>query len=315
MDITLSLTLFVVGFAILITGARFLVNGAASVATLLQMAPWVIGVAIVGIGTSIPELSISISSALQGNNVGLGAIIGSNTFNLLMILGLVALFSPIVFKRAWYKDLVFNIGAIAVATLALLLPLLGDPQFVGLTFEEGMLLTVLFLVWILFLFKRKAIADDGVDYQVLTGFSSFVMITAGFLGVFLGGKWVVDGAETLALLAGLSPAVIGLTVVAIGTSLPELTVALVAIFKKQDGLAVGGIIGSNIFDFLGILGITALIKPFPVFESIQIDIYATLISAVLLTFLLVGFGKRGVLSRKEGMLLILGYIAYLYFIL
>lgn len=315
MDITTSLILFFIGFSILIAGARFLVRGATSVATILKISPWAIGVAIVGIGTSIPELSISISSALDGNNVGLGAIIGSNTFNLLVILGLVALFSPVMFRREWYKDLFINIGAIGIGTLAILFPLFGDPSFVGLSFEEGIFLTVLFFFWLFFLLKQKAIVDDGVDYQVLTAFSSFVMVVAGLAGVFLGGKWVVDGAETIALLMGLSPAVVGLTIVAVGTSLPELTVSLVAVFKKQKGIAVGNIIGSNIFDFLGILGITALIKPLPVLGNIQTDVFATLGAVLLLLFLLTTLGKRGVLSRTKGLILIGGYIAYLFFIL
>ncbi|OGG55263.1 hypothetical protein A3D62_02435 [Candidatus Kaiserbacteria bacterium RIFCSPHIGHO2_02_FULL_49_11] len=310
----LTLALFIFGFCILICGARFLVRGAVSVATLLKVSPWFIGVAIVGIGTSIPELSISISAALQGNNVGLGAVIGSNTFNLLVILGLLALLTPIYIERHWRKDIVVNIVVVALATLIVLLPVIGDASFEGLTRGEGGLLFGLFILWLVFLFNRKAIPDDGADYPVLAGFTSFLFIILGFIGVFFGGEWVVDGAEEIAVVFGVPSAIIGLTIVAIGTSLPELTVSLVAFLKKQKGIAVGNLIGSNVFDFLGILGVTALVKPLPIFESVRIDIFATVAAATAVYVLAFFVGKFGILSRREGAALIFAYIAYLLFV-
>lgn len=310
-----SLILFVIGFFILITGARFLVKGAISVARLLKISSWVIGVAIVGIGTSIPELAINISSTLAGNNVGLGTIIGSNTFNLLMILGMVAFFSPIYVKPEWYKDVFINILVVITASAIVLFPLLGDPTFEGLTRAEGGLLFTLFILWLFMMLKRKGIEDDGIDYQVLTLFSSTVFIIAGIVGVFIGGQWVVEGAETIATIFSIQPAIIGLTLVAIGTSLPELTVSLVALVQKRKGIAIGNIIGSNIFDFLGILGITALIKPLPVLERVQFDTFATIGASFLVAFLIFILGKRGILSRSEGVILMLSYVAYLTFII
>ncbi|MEX0652275.1 MAG: calcium/sodium antiporter [Candidatus Paceibacterota bacterium] len=310
-----SLVLFVVGFVVLIAGARFLVTGAISIARTLKISSWVIGVAIVGIGTSIPELAINISSTLVGNNVGLGTIIGSNTFNLLMILGLVALFSPIYVRREWYKDIIINVAVVIVASIIILFPILGDATFQGLTRTEGVLLFSLFILWFFTLLKRKAIEDDGIDYQVLTIFSSIIFIIAGLVGVFIGGRWVVSGAETLATLFAVSPAVVGLTLVAVGTSLPELTVSLVALIQKKKGIAIGNIIGSNIFDFLGILGITALIKPLPVIERVQFDTFATVFAALLVAFLIFFLGKRGMLSRLEGGILIFSYVAYLTFLI
>lgn len=310
-----SLVLFVVGFFILITGARFLVKGAISIAQILKISSWVIGVAIVGIGTSIPELAINISSTLAGNNVGLGTIIGSNTFNLLMILGLVAFFSPIYVKPEWYKDILINILVVVTASVIILFPVLGDTTFEGLTRAEGGLLFTLFILWLFVMLKRKGIEDDGIDYQILTISSSVVFIIAGIIGVFVGGRWVVDGAETLAAIFSIQPAIVGLTIVAIGTSLPELTVSLVALIQKRKGVAIGNIIGSNIFDFLGILGITALIKPLPVLERVQFDTFATIGASFLVAFLIFILGKRGVLSRSEGVILILSYVAYLTFII
>ncbi|MBI2617874.1 calcium/sodium antiporter [Candidatus Kaiserbacteria bacterium] len=310
----LSLVLFFIGFAILIYSARLLVRGAASIATILNITPWVIGVVIVGIGTSIPELSISISAALAGNNIGLGTIIGSNTFNLLFILGLAALFSPLYIKEEWYEDIFINIVAVIIGVLVIFLPLLGDRTFFGLTRAEGALLFGFFILWLFLMFRRKGIRDDGIDYQILASFTSVIFIIVGLAGVFLGGEWVVSGAETLALLFSVPPAIIGLTVVAVGTSLPELTVSLVALLQKKNSIAVGNIIGSNIFDFLGILGITALIKPLMVLEKVGIDALTTLAATIIIAILIFAVGKRGMLSRAEGVILILSYIAYLVFI-
>ncbi len=310
----LSLLLFFIGFIILVTSARILVKGAISVARVLKISTWVIGIAIVGIGTSIPELAISLSSTFAGNNVGLGAIIGGNTFNLLMILGLIAFFSPIYIRKEWYKDIFINIAAVLTSVLLILLPSFGD-SFVGITRVEGGILLGLFLAWFVFMLKRDMVEEDGVDYQVFTTFISSVMIVVGIIGVFIGGRWVVSGAETLALLFSVSPAIIGLTIVGIGTSLPELVVSLVALSKGQQGIAVGNIIGSSVFGFLGILGITGLVKPLPVLESVQSDAFIAVLATFLVAILIFFVGKRGILSRAEGVFLILSYIAYLFFIL
>ena len=313
-----SLLLFIIGFIILVTGARLLVKGAISIARILKISTWVIGIAIVGIGTSIPELAISISSTLAGNNVGLGAIIGGNTFNLLMILGLIAFFSPIYVQREWYKDIFINVGAVLTAVLVILFPLFGNNfggDFVGITQVEGGVLLALFFVWFVSMLKRDVVEDDGIDYQIFTTFASSIMIGVGIIGVFVGGRWVVSGAEAIALFFSVPPAVIGLTIVGIGTSLPELVVSLVAVINGQRGIAVGNIIGSNVFGFLGILGITGLVKPLPVLESIQSDAFIAVLVAVVVAVLIMFVGKRGMLSRAEGIFLILSYIAYLFFIL
>lgn len=314
----LSLLLFVIGFIILVTSAHLLVKGAISIARILKISTWIIGVIIVGIGTSIPELAISLSSTFAENNIGLGAIIGGNTFNLLMILGLMALFSPIYIRKEWYKDIFINIGAIFIAVLVILYPLFGNnlgSDFMGITQVEGGFLLALFFVWFIFILKRKVVEDDGIDYQIFTSFISSLMIVVGIIGVFIGGKWVVSGAETLALFFSIPPAIVGLTIVGVGTSLPELVVSLTALGKGQQGIAVGNIIGSSIFSFLGILGITGLVKPLEVLESIQSDAFIAVFAAIVIAVLIFFIGKRGVLSRAEGLFLILAYIAYLFFIL
>ena len=315
MGIELSLILFFIGFYILIKGAKTLVNGAVSVARIFNISNWFIGVVIVGIGTSIPELSINLASVFNGNTIGLGTIIGSNTFNILFILGISALFYPILMKKEWVlKDFVFNILAVIIAAFFIIFPVFGDSDFLGVTRGEALFLLALFVGWILYMFYRKHSNESGSDYKIFSVFTSFIMVLAGIVGVFIGGRWVVGGAETIAELFGASESLIGLTIIAIGTSLPELTVSVVALLRKRIGIAVGNIVGSNIFDFLGIIGITALLRPIATFPSVQFDIFAAL-GAALLLFAFTFIGRKYILSRLEGLIFIAGYIVYLVLII
>ena len=315
MEIIISLILFFTGFYILIKGAKILVDGAISIARIFNISNWFTGVVIVGIGTSIPEFSINIASVFNNSPVGISAIIGSNTFNILFILGVSALFCPISMKKEWViKDFLFNIIAVIVSAVVIIFPLFGKSGFLGVERIEALFLLTLFIGWSLYMFNRKIDNEKNVDYKIFSAFSSFVMIIVGFIGVFVGGHWVVDGAETIAVFFNASPALIGLTIVAAGTSLPELTVSMVALFKRRTEIAVGNIIGSNIFDFLGILGITALFRPIVVPSSAQFDIFATL-GSVFLLFALTFIGRKYILSRIEGLIFIIGYILYLFFII
>lgn len=309
-----ELTLFVLGFAILITSARILIAGAVSVARVLKVSSWVIGIVIVGFGTSIPELAVSLSSAFDGNAIGIGTIVGGNTFNLLVILGLVSFFSPVFVPREWYKDIFINVGAVAMAAIMVLLPILGPRDTFGITQAEGFLLLALFSLWFVYMLKRNVVEDDGADYRVFATFTSVIMVLAGVLGVFVGGRWVVSGAEAIAQFFSVPPFIIGLTVVGVGTSLPELTVSLVALIKRHKGIAVGNVIGSNIFGFLGILGVTAAIRPIIVVGQVGVDVAIAVFVAVLVAILALFVGERGVLSRKEGLALIIGYLVYLFLI-
>lgn len=311
MGIEISLVLFFIGFYILIKGARILVNGTVSIAHIFNISNWFIGVVIVGIGTSIPELSINLSSVFNGNTIGLGTIIGSNTFNILFILGVSAFLYPITMKREWVlKDFLFNIGAVLISSVVIIFPLFGEGEFLGVTRLEALFLLGFFALWIWYMFHRKH-GDEGVsDYKIFSAFTSFLMVVAGFIGVFIGGRWVVGGAETIAGLFGVSDSLIGLTVVAAGTSVPELTVSIVALMERKTGIAVGNIVGSNIFDFLGIIGLTALLKPIEIFSHVRFDIFAALF-ATLLLFALTFIGRKYILSRIEGLIFILGYVTYL----
>lgn len=315
MPVAITLILFIFGFFVLIKGAQYLIRGATSLARLFGLAPWFIGVVIVGIGTSIPEFSINIASVFSGNNVGLAAIIGSNTFNILVILGLAALIAPITFRQDWIRyDLPLNMMAVLLVSVFILLPVMGSTEVVGISRAEGVVLVILLMVWIFFMLKRKPLHEHNADVEVFSWFTSFVFVIAGLVGVFLGGQWIVAGAESIATLIGISPALVGFTVVAIGTSVPELAVTIVAATKRQTSIAVGNIIGSNIFDFLGILGITALMKPAPVREALQFDIFATFGATIVLFLSVLFIGSRYTIGRKEGAMFIGLYLAYFAFL-
>ena len=310
MEVASTIALFLVGLFILIRGAQILVKGASSLARILKVSPWFIGVAIVGVGTSVPELAINISAAFNGSTVGIGTIIGSNVFNTLVILGVASFITPIVLKRSHIKDFVINALSVLVAGVFIIFPVLGDPSFVGVTSTEGYFLFALFIVWLIFMFGRKGASGDYGDFPILTASTSVVMVLAGILGVLFGGEWVVQGAESFALYLGVSPSLVALTIVGIGTSLPELTVSIVAALKKNMGIAVGNVIGSNIFDFLGIIGIAAILHPISILSSVRFDIAAAFIAtALLLLFVLVG--RKLIIGRFECVLFWLAYIVYL----
>jgi len=315
--ITINTTiLFFVGFYLLIKGARILIDGASSVARIFNISHWIVGVVIVGIGTSIPELSINLASLYNGMDIGLGTIVGSNIFNTLFILGLSAIIFPLYVSRSWVlRDFFLNFLSVIVAGSVILFPLLGDQSFNGITQEEGLLLLATFLLWMWYMVWRRRNGDEEetTDYKTFAFLTSFFMIIGGILGVFFGGKWVVEGAEALALFFGVSDSLIGLTLISIGTSVPELTVSVSAIIKRERAIAVGNIIGSNIFDFLGILGIIASFGAISFPQDLILDVIIVLVATILL-FVSMFVGRRYELSRAEGLIFIFLYILYLVFL-
>jgi cation:H+ antiporter len=304
--------LFIVGFWILIKGADILIDGASSIARKAGVSEWLIGLTIVGIGTSIPEFAVMLFSNLAaGVPVGLGTIIGSNTANILFILGITAIIFPLQLKQSWVRrDLPWNIVAILAAFVMVVWG--SSSESLVISRFEGAILLTLFIIWLLIAIKngRHETDHETKIARLLTLPLSLAMVLGGILGVVLGGKWVVDSAATIAAKLGLSQAFIGLTIVGIGTSLPELTVTLAAAWKKRVGIAVGNIIGSNIFDFLGILGLVAMIRPIIFLDVMRFDIIITAFAAVLL----LGAAWRGrkyVIDRWEGVLFVILYAAYI----
>jgi cation:H+ antiporter len=315
MELVPVISFFLIGFVLLVASASILVSGARSIAHILGIPVWFTGLVIVGIGTSVPELSITVAAALQGSALGIGTIIGSNTFNILGIIGISALLAPITLRKAWvYRDLAFNMAAILAAAGMIFLPFLGDTSFLGITRPEALVLLALFACWLIFMYLRSGKEDDGAEYRIYSGLTSVLFVAVGILGVFFGGKWVVSGAETLALALGVSPALVALTILGPGTSLPELTVSTIAFLRGHRTLAVGNIIGSNIFDFLGILGIAGTIAPLAVSPEAQFDIAAAFAAAFIL-FYLARRRRNGevryIISRATGAALVVAYAAYL----
>ncbi|MBL7045806.1 MAG: sodium:calcium antiporter [Parcubacteria group bacterium] len=315
MDPILSIALFGVGFFILVKGAQVLVNGSASIAKLLGVSTWFIGAVVVGIGTSLPEFAINLASVFDGESIGLATIIGSHTFNTLFLLGFVSVIAPLTIRHGWIaRDVPINLVVVLIASAVILFPLFGS-DINGISRYEGFVLLGLLIVWFIFMLKRRASVGEESVYRVFTVLNSIFFILLGFVGVFIGGRWVVSGAVTIAELVNLSPAFIGFTVVAIGTSVPEFAVSIVAAIKRQPGLAIGNILGSNIFGLFGVLGMTAIIRPIVVAPEIRFDIFAALIAALIFTVVAVLMGKKYHISRAEGVLLMVAYVVYFIFLI
>ena len=321
-----SYLLLVIGFFLLIKGADYFVDGSSSVAKLLKVPTIVIGLTVVAFGTSLPEASVSVTAALHGqNDLAVSNVIGSNIFNLLVVLGASALVCPIKVKWSILKrEFPFSI----VITLILLLALNGA-AFVNvfetegdfyLSRREGLVLLVLFVGFVVSavidaLKSRKKITEAGEpeeEYEVLSPLKSAAYILVGVTGIIVGGDFVVDSASDIAASFGLSQTFIGLTIVALGTSLPELVTSVVAAKKGENDLALGNVIGSNIFNILLILGVSASISPITV-NALAIQDTIILIVASILVYIC-AISKKG-LSKLEGCMFLLFYAGFFAFIL
>ena len=299
--------LLIVGFVLLIKGADLFVDGASSVAAKLKVPSLIIGLTVVSIGTSLPEAAVSVSASLSGNNsISLGNVIGSNIFNLLMVVGVSSAILPIVTDRDMLKrDMPINIGITV---------LLGILLFDGNLSRLEALLLLLLLVAYMFLLIRSDLKNrvEAEETKVLSWAKSIVFIVLGMAAIIGGGQLVVNSAKTIAMALGMSETLVGLTVVAIGTSLPELVTSVVAARKGDSGIAMGNVIGSNLFNILFILGMAGVIKPLTADAAFFIDTGILLgISALMLLF---AFTKRKI-SRVEGITCVLIYVAYTAYII
>ncbi|UWP60570.1 calcium/sodium antiporter [Ruminococcus gauvreauii] len=296
--------LLIIGFLLLIKGADFFVEGSSSVARLLKVPPVVIGLTIVAMGTSAPEASVSITAGLSGNNdIALSNVIGSNIFNLLVVIGASAVIRPFQTDREIMKrDIPVNIAA-----SVLLLFLLWDLK---LGRFEGILLLILlaaYLVWIVAGAVRRR-ADAADEVQVLPPLKSAVYIAVGLAAIIWGGDLVVDSASEIARIFGMSQTLIGLTIVALGTSLPELVTSVVASRKGESGLALGNAVGSCLFNILFILGMSSSLSPLGGIGDNLIDIGVLIaVSAVIAVCCFTG--KK--VTRLEGLACIVFYIGYM----
>ena len=306
----LSLISFVVGIVLVISGADWLTRGASALARRFRISELVIGLTIVAIGTSLPEFVISTGSAIKGSSgIALGNILGSNLFNGLFILGVTALITPIHFNtRMLTREIPFNLLASVVLLLVSGSMLVGGAEGEYITRYGGLLLFCFLAVFLRYTFSIPAEGEDEVGEYI--SYAKIVMfIVAGLAALIFGGNLFVDGATSVARALGLSEAVIGITIVSAGSSLPELAVSVNAARKGSVGIALGNVLGSNILNVFLILASAATITPISLngFSSIDYDV---LLASSLLIYVVARFGGKAVITRAEGAVLLLGYIAY-----
>lgn len=299
--------LLIIGFILLIKGADFFVDGASSIAGKLNVPSLIIGLTVVSMGTSMPEAAVSISASLTGGNeISLGNVIGSNIFNLLMVVGISALILPVASDRDILKrDMPINILNTAVLCVMLL-----DGKLSRL---DSVILLLLLATYMFILIKsalKNRVEDE--EQKVLTWFKSILFVVLGLAAIIGGGQLVVNSAETIALNLGMGETLVGLTVVALGTSLPELVTSIVAAKKGDSGIAMGNAVGSCIFNILFILGMAGAIMPMAAEVAFLIDTGILIgVSALMLLF---AFTKKKT-SRPEGAVCVLIYIAYTAYII
>ncbi len=303
----LEIVLLIAGLALIVFGAEWLVDGASSVARKAGLSEFVIGLTIVGFGTSCPELVVSLTGALQGNaDVAVGNVVGSNLFNTLLILGVTALISPLVITRNNARR---DIPITLLATIILVvMSLVGN----NITRFEGAIMLILFALYIYSCFKTDTGLDDEEDAlkKEKTVFISIIFILAGLAGLIFGGQLFVDNATLLAKQLGVSDKVIAITLLAGGTSLPELATCVVAAVKGKGQLALGNILGSNVFNILLILGTSAAIVPLSTAAMGLVDLAVLLMSSLMLILWTVT-GSKNKLDRWEAVLMVLIYLAYI----
>lgn len=315
----LDILLLLIGLALILFGANWLTDGASAVAKRWGVSDLVIGLTVVAFGTSAPELVISVVSAIHGSaGLAVGNVVGSNIFNVLVIIGCVAVLAPIKVDKG---NMTNDIPLVILSSLALLvcansMMLDGLPENV-ISRSEGLLLLLFFMIFMRYTFSiaRNAVngaeAVDGADADAkkMPLWKSALLIAAGLAGLIFGGEWFVDGASGVARGLNVSESVIGLTIVAAGTSLPELATSMVAALKKNTELAVGNVVGSCVFNVFMVLGVSAVIRPLELGGIGNFDLLTLVLASVLFWF----FGwqiRTRTITRVEGILLLAVYVAY-----
>ncbi|NCN51839.1 calcium/sodium antiporter [archaeon] len=313
--------LFVLGIFLLIKGADYLVEGSSSLAKKLGVPTLVIGLTIVAFGTSIPELVVNVLASIKGSGeVAFGNIIGSSMANLLLILGIAAIITNLKIQRSTiWKEIPFSFLAVLILLIFSSVFLLDNLKINSLLRTEGIILLFFFALFIYYVVglvkkNKENLEDKKIEVIAHPYWIISLMILGGLVGLYFGGKWTVDGAVSIARTFGLSEFLISATIIAIGTSLPELFTTIVATRKKDIDLAVGNIVGSNIFNVFWILGVTSVIKPIPFPNFISVDLLI-LLFATLLLFIFMFVGKKHELDRWQGILFLILYISYLAFLI
>ena len=305
--IGIQLILLIVGFILLIKGSDFFVDGSSNIASILKIPTLIVGLTIVAFGTSAPEAAVSITSSLSGNNaLAVSNVIGSNLFNMMLIIGLCALLRELKIGRdVLNKDLPF---------LVMITAILSGFIIIGWSISrvEGIILFLLIIGYVSYLVysAKKTKEAQIVEKPKIGLLRSIIYIIGGMAGIIIGADFVVDSASYIAMAFGMSETLVGLTIVAIGTSLPELVTSLTALKKEENQLIIGNVIGSNIFNILFVLGASSIISPITINPNMIVDI-ALMLGVTILFFI---FGKtQDKYDKKEGFILVALFIAYMAF--
>lgn len=319
MEFFLPFLLLFVGLVILIIGGESLVRGASSLARLFGISPLVVGLTVVAFGTSAPELIVNIFAAANGNtDIAIGNILGSNISNIFLILGCAGLVYPLAVKsNTVWKEIPFAFLGVALIFLFGNDTLLEGRGFNEISRSDGIALISLFILFMYYVWglstSGKNESTENEEIKIYSTPVSLSFILAGLVGLFLGGQLFVSQSVIIAQLFGLSEALIGLTIVAIGTSLPELVTSVIAALRKEADIAVGNVVGSNIFNVFWILGISSIIRPLPLNPDMNIDIGMTALATIFL-FAIFFIGKKHVLERWQAGIFVGIYIAYIIFL-
>lgn len=315
----MSIVWIVLGFLLLVVGGEFLVRSSVALSFKLKLSKLVIGITVVSFATSMPELLVSLHAAINGySDIALGNIIGSNIANIGLVLGITAFISPIIVDKDFYK---LNWSMLMITSL-LLYVFLKDDEY--LSTEEGLIFMVLLIFFLIILIrdsrKNTKIELEGVDdaLQMVSNFKITVWLLIGAVALYYGSEWLVEGARDLALKSGISEYAISVTVIAVGTSVPELAASVIAALKKERAISLGNLIGSNIFNLASVLGITAMVSPIAVNpnspEILSSNIFWMIgFAAIILP--LIFLPKRYLFGRYKGMILLIGYFIFVYSII
>ena len=304
-----NILLLLVGLGLVVLGADWLVTGASSIARRAGISEFVIGLTIVGFGTSCPELVVSLSGAIEGNSdISVGNVVGSNIFNVLFILGLTAMVLPVgMTDKNRRIDIPITLG---VTILLIILGITGSMSGPGISRWEGVLMLLVFSAYLFYCFKSDSKDEFSETQQATLSITKSIALTlTGLAGLIFGGDLFVDSATALARQIGVSDKFIAVTILAGGTSLPELATSLVAAIKGKEQLALGNILGSNVFNAMMILGLSSVITPLSFASMTIVDIITLVLSAVLL-LIWAYTGRKNRIDRREGAAMLLCYVAY-----
>ncbi|MBE5926028.1 MAG: calcium/sodium antiporter [Lachnospiraceae bacterium] len=319
MDMLINIVLLIVGFALLVKGADFFVEGSSYIAKVLKVPAVIVGLTIVSIGTSAPELAVSVAAATKGESaMSISNVIGSNMFNLLMVLGVCSVIKPVKVKESILKfEFPFSIfltGLVLFFISDKVMPW-NDAKYSKDTIGSlgrpaGIIIIVLLIGFILFLIRSalKQRNEMNEEFKKMNPILCAVYVIGGIAAIVIGGDVVVDSAKSIALALGMTETLVGLTIVAMGTSLPELVTSVVASRKGSNDIAVGNVVGSNIFNILLVLGLSATISPMLVLTISAVDLVILIVVSIIAYIF--AFTKKEI-NRVEGIIMILMYAAYM----